>query len=130
MAPKTQLTGPTLEIVLTAANSAAQAWYGYDQGVISGILIGSDFIKTFPQTRDTNIQGITASCFSVSPDLFTVSAQLTNNSSETLQDVSLLLSLATVLGGRIHFGLALPYLRSEPSYNFRPPRFLSSLLGE
>jgi MFS family permease len=73
MAPKTQLTGPALEIALTAANAAAQAWYGYDQGVISGILIGSDFIKTFPQTRDTNIQGITASCFSVSPDFNTSS---------------------------------------------------------
>lgn len=73
MAPKTKLTGPALEIVLTAANAAAQAWYGYDQGVISGILIGSDFIKTFPQTRDTNIQGITASCFSVSLDLNTTS---------------------------------------------------------
>jgi hypothetical protein len=61
-----QLTGSALEITLTAANSAAQAWYGYDQGVISGILIGSDFIKTFPQTKVSSIQGITASCFSVS----------------------------------------------------------------
>ena len=61
-----RFSGPSLEIALTAANSAAQAWYGYDQGVISGILIGSDFINTFPQTRNTNIQGITASCFSVS----------------------------------------------------------------
>jgi hypothetical protein len=63
---KVLLTGQSLEIVLTAANSAAQAWYGYDQGVISGILIGSNFIKTFPQTKVSSIQGITASCFSVS----------------------------------------------------------------
>jgi hypothetical protein len=60
------LSGQSLEIALTTANSAAQAWYGYDQGVISGILIGSDFIKTFPQTKVSSIQGITASCFSVS----------------------------------------------------------------
>ncbi len=63
---KNRLTGYPLEIALTAANSAAQAWYGYDQGVISGILISPDFINTFPQTKDPNIQGITASCFSVS----------------------------------------------------------------
>lgn len=61
-----RLSGKSLEIVLTAANSAAQAWYGYDQGVISGILISSDFINTFPQTKISSIQGITASCFSVS----------------------------------------------------------------
>ncbi|CZR58318.1 related to sugar transporter [Phialocephala subalpina] len=59
------LTGSSLEIALTAANSAAQAWYGYDQGVISGIIIGSHFIEQFPQTKNTNIQGITASCFSL-----------------------------------------------------------------
>ncbi|RDW69809.1 hypothetical protein BP6252_08829 [Coleophoma cylindrospora] len=65
MGIKNRLSGPALEVVLTAANAAAQAWYGYDQGVISGILIGKDFLKTFPQTRNSNIQGITASCFSL-----------------------------------------------------------------
>ncbi|KAF2176205.1 general substrate transporter [Zopfia rhizophila CBS 207.26] len=59
------LDGYALEVTLTAANSAAQAWYGYDQGITSGILISSDFIKTFPQTKDADIQGITASCFSL-----------------------------------------------------------------
>ncbi|KAK4690950.1 hypothetical protein P7C71_g5951, partial [Lecanoromycetidae sp. Uapishka_2] len=59
------LAGYPLEIAITTANSAAQAWYGYDQGVISGILISPNFIKTFPQTKDSNIQGITASCFSL-----------------------------------------------------------------
>lgn len=59
------LTGKSLEITLTAANSAAQALYGFDQGIISGILISSDFISRFPQTKDASIQGITASCFSV-----------------------------------------------------------------
>ncbi|KAJ5826373.1 hypothetical protein N7474_003511 [Penicillium riverlandense] len=59
------LDGRNLEIVLTAANSAAQAWYGYDQGVVSGILISPDFINVFPQTKVSSIQGITASCFSL-----------------------------------------------------------------
>ncbi|TVY81654.1 Sugar transporter STL1 [Lachnellula suecica] len=65
MAIKNQLSGRPLEIVLTATNSAAQAWYGYDQGVISGILISKFFINTFPQTKNSDIQGITASCFSL-----------------------------------------------------------------
>ncbi|KAF2731018.1 general substrate transporter [Polyplosphaeria fusca] len=52
------LDGYALEVTLTAANSAAQ-------GVTSGILISSDFINTFPQTKDADIQGITASCFSL-----------------------------------------------------------------
>lgn len=59
------LDGYALEVTLTAANSAAQAWYGYDQGITSGILISSDFLETFPQTRDADIQGITASSFSL-----------------------------------------------------------------
>ncbi|KAJ5168412.1 uncharacterized protein N7482_004006 [Penicillium canariense] len=62
----TMLDGYGLEVVLTAANSAAQAWYGYDQGVVSGILISSDFINVFPETKVSSIQGITASCFSFS----------------------------------------------------------------
>jgi hypothetical protein len=65
MAIKNKLTGRRLEIVLTATNAAAQSWYGYDQGVISGILISKFFIDTFPQTKNSGIQGITASCFSV-----------------------------------------------------------------
>lgn len=40
------LDGYSLEIVLTAANSAAQAWYGYDQVGFSFIwdiaLLGAD----------------------------------------------------------------------------------------
>ena len=65
MAIKNKLTGRRLEIALTATNAAAQSWYGYDQGVISGILISKFFINTFPQTKNSDIQGITASCFSV-----------------------------------------------------------------
>lgn len=45
------------------------AWFGYDQGVFSGVLISADFKKLFPQTSDPNISGITSSCFSVSTAL-------------------------------------------------------------
>jgi hypothetical protein len=42
------------------------AWFGYDQGVFSGVLISADFKHHFPETSDANISGITSSCFSVS----------------------------------------------------------------
>lgn len=42
------------------------AWFGYDQGVFSGVLISADFKKHFPETNDANISGITSSCFAVS----------------------------------------------------------------
>ncbi|KAK7754969.1 hypothetical protein SLS62_003053 [Diatrype stigma] len=57
--------GYALEVTLTAANSAAQAWYGYEQGVVSGMIISQDFIKVFPETKEPDIQGITVSCFSL-----------------------------------------------------------------
>jgi hypothetical protein len=41
------------------------AWFGYDQGVFSGVLISADFKYHFPETNDANISGITSSCFSV-----------------------------------------------------------------
>ena len=44
----------------------SMAWFGYDQGVFSGVLISDDFINHFPQTKNANISGITSSCFSVS----------------------------------------------------------------
>ena len=42
------------------------AWFGYDQGVFSGVLISADVKKHFPQTKNSNISGITSSSFSVS----------------------------------------------------------------
>lgn len=40
-------------------------WFGYDQGVFSGVLISEDFIKHFPEVKRANVNGITSSCFSV-----------------------------------------------------------------
>jgi hypothetical protein len=42
-------------------------WFGYDQGVFSGVLISKDFTSHFPQVKNANINGITSSCFSVRP---------------------------------------------------------------
>lgn len=41
------------------------SWFGYDQGVFSGVLISADFKHYFPETKQANISGITSSCFSV-----------------------------------------------------------------
>ena len=41
------------------------SWFGYDQGVFSGVLISADFKYYFPETKQANISGITSSCFSV-----------------------------------------------------------------
>lgn len=47
------------------SHHSSMAWFGYDQGVFSGVLISADFKKHFPETEDANISGITSSCFSV-----------------------------------------------------------------
>ncbi|KAK5118080.1 hypothetical protein LTR62_004126 [Meristemomyces frigidus] len=59
------LDGYALEVVLTATNSAAQAWYGYDQGIIAGLLVSDHFLGTFPQLHKPNIEGIFTSIFSL-----------------------------------------------------------------
>ena len=58
--------GYALEVVLTTANSAAQAWYGYDQGIIAGILVSEQFLNTFPVIQKPVIEGTFTSIFSVS----------------------------------------------------------------
>ncbi|KAJ5812663.1 Major facilitator superfamily domain general substrate transporter [Penicillium riverlandense] len=60
-----QLSGTGLITVITIANACSMAWFGYDQGVFSGVLISADFKKHFPQTENSNISGITSSCFSL-----------------------------------------------------------------
>jgi hypothetical protein len=57
--------GYALEVVLTTANSAAQAWYGYDQGIIAGILVSDQFLNTFPIVQRAVIEGTFTSIFSV-----------------------------------------------------------------
>ncbi|KXL46291.1 hypothetical protein M433DRAFT_65774 [Acidomyces richmondensis BFW] len=65
MAISKSLNGLPLLICITVVNSVSMAWFGYDQGVFSGVLISKDFIKHFPQTKNANISGITSSCFSL-----------------------------------------------------------------
>ncbi|RDL36719.1 uncharacterized protein BP5553_06071 [Venustampulla echinocandica] len=57
--------GNWLIFFITLANAASMSWFGYDQGVFSGVLISKDFIHYFPEIKDPNISGITSSCFSL-----------------------------------------------------------------
>ncbi|KAL4894828.1 putative sugar transporter [Aspergillus ambiguus] len=59
------LSGRWLLTFITIANACSMAWFGYDQGVFSGVLISADFKKHFPETADANTSGITSSCFSL-----------------------------------------------------------------
>ncbi|KAK9473936.1 general substrate transporter [Dipodascopsis tothii] len=63
--PIEKLSGVPLMILLTMCNAMSMAWFGYDQGVFSGVLISEDFIDHFPQVKNSNISGITSSCFSL-----------------------------------------------------------------
>lgn len=45
--------------------SSSMAWFGYDQGVFSGVIISADFKKHFPETSNASVSGITTSCFSL-----------------------------------------------------------------
>ncbi|KAL2863770.1 sugar porter family MFS transporter [Aspergillus lucknowensis] len=60
-----RLSGRWLLTVITIVNACSMAWFGYDQGVFSGVLISSDFKYYFPETLDADISGITSSCFSL-----------------------------------------------------------------
>lgn len=58
--------GYALEVVLTTANAAAQAWYGYEQGIIAGILVSDQFLNKFPRIANQPvIEGLFTSIFSV-----------------------------------------------------------------
>ncbi|KAL2133848.1 hypothetical protein VTI74DRAFT_1571 [Chaetomium olivicolor] len=59
------LSGNWLIACITLVNAASMSWFGYDQGVFSGVLISSDFKYWFPETKKANISGITSSCFSL-----------------------------------------------------------------
>ncbi|RAO71606.1 uncharacterized protein BHQ10_007618 [Talaromyces amestolkiae] len=60
-----RLSGRWLLTFVTIANACSMAWFGYDQGVFSGVLISADFKAHFPETLNANTSGITSSCFSL-----------------------------------------------------------------
>ncbi|KAK9452552.1 general substrate transporter [Dipodascopsis uninucleata] len=63
--PLDRFSGGTLLFFLTFCNACSMGWFGYDQGVFSGVIIAEDFIEHFPETKRANVNGITSSCFSL-----------------------------------------------------------------
>ncbi|KEY67767.1 hypothetical protein S7711_04086 [Stachybotrys chartarum IBT 7711] len=59
------LSGTPLLACVTLVNAASMSWFGYDQGVFSGVLISRDFKYWFPETNDSDISGIVSSCFAL-----------------------------------------------------------------
>ena len=60
------MSGRLLLSLLTLANGLTMGWFGYDQGVFSGVLISEDFLNHFPKIKNNhNVSGITSSCFSL-----------------------------------------------------------------
>ncbi|SPO06744.1 uncharacterized protein DNG_09438 [Cephalotrichum gorgonifer] len=60
-----RVDGTLLMVLITMVNATSMAWFGYDQGVFSGVLISKDFKKHFPETLDSDISGITSSSFAL-----------------------------------------------------------------
>ncbi|CAI4212104.1 unnamed protein product [Parascedosporium putredinis] len=60
-----RFSGTVLIVLITIVNATSMSWFGYDQGVFSGVLISKDFKKWFPETNEANISGITSSCFAL-----------------------------------------------------------------
>ncbi|KAH8888391.1 general substrate transporter [Thozetella sp. PMI_491] len=59
------ISGTWLITLITIVNATSMAWFGYDQGVFSGVLISADFKYWFPETNNAGISGITSSCFAL-----------------------------------------------------------------
>ena len=59
------IDGYCLEVLLTAVNSAAPATYGYDHGVIGGIIISERFLSYFSEVQEIHLKGLLVSIHGV-----------------------------------------------------------------
>ncbi|KAF5234227.1 hypothetical protein FAUST_7747 [Fusarium austroamericanum] len=59
------ISGTPLLVCVTLVNAMSMSWFGYDQGVFSGVLISADFKYWFPETKVASISGIVSSCFAL-----------------------------------------------------------------
>lgn len=58
MAPYFGLRGDKLTLVISLISATGFLLQGYDQTVANGLLTLPTFQSTFPETKDTNIQGM------------------------------------------------------------------------
>ncbi|KAH8800222.1 general substrate transporter [Xylogone sp. PMI_703] len=70
-AGSTRLSGPTLIRIVTFACSVAFVLFGYEQGVMGGVITGSAFTKQFPSINTTsghgnaNLQGFVVAIYNI-----------------------------------------------------------------
>ncbi|KAJ4393494.1 hypothetical protein N0V93_002706 [Gnomoniopsis smithogilvyi] len=60
---RSKVTGSWLVALITILDAANSCWFGYDQGVMAGVLVSPDFLAVFPSTSNASVSGITSSCF-------------------------------------------------------------------
>ncbi|KAM0268389.1 hypothetical protein ACHAQH_010003 [Verticillium albo-atrum] len=60
------LNGLPVIVAITIQNAVSMAWYVMIRVcVFSGVLISEDFKRWFPETNNSNISGVTSSCFAL-----------------------------------------------------------------
>lgn len=61
----TILVGPALNYAITATAGSGFLLFGYDQGVMSGLLTGKAFTATFPEMDDPSLQGLVVAIYEI-----------------------------------------------------------------
>ena len=61
----TILVGPALNYAITATAGSGFLLFGYDQGVMSGLLTGKAFTSTFPEMDDPSLQGLVVAIYEI-----------------------------------------------------------------
>ena len=50
-----KLTGRPLSLMISVVSTCGFLLFGYDQGVMAGLISATDFNNQFPQTRDNSV---------------------------------------------------------------------------
>jgi len=58
-------SGRRLQMMITAVATTDFLLFGYDQGVMSGIITAPAFTSRFPEVHDTNFEGFVVSIYAV-----------------------------------------------------------------
>lgn len=58
-------SGHALQMLVTAIATTDFLLFGYDQGVMSGIISAPAFVERFPQVEDSNYEGFVVSIYAV-----------------------------------------------------------------
>ncbi|KAI0869123.1 putative sugar transporter [Hypoxylon argillaceum] len=61
--PRHRVRGGQLVALITLIDAMSACWFGYCQGVFSGVLVSPDFLTLFPEINNGNISGAVTSSF-------------------------------------------------------------------